>query len=307
MWLPGKICCDRSAGTRPGPAKWIARKTGLRRELRYGRLAPLSIIQSQSAMERRVLLSTPESHIMDSGYYAVSAGLAAQTQALELVAHNLANLATTGYRGQQTTFRSMLAGRNSAGASVLNSVVNNFGVLSGSRLDLTPGSLAPTGNPLDVSVAGSGFLTVQSAQGVLYTRDGGLHVTSDGLLVTSQGNAVLGEQGPVTLPNGVVAISSDGTISVEGVVVDKLRLAEFPPGTNLTAVGNAAYSAPAGAAVLAADSSVRQGMLEGSNVSPTEGVVQLITVQRNADMLARAFSALDGQLNQIAVQDLPKV
>jgi len=120
-------------------------------------------------------------------------------------------------------------------------------------------------------------------------------------------NAVLGEQGPVTLPNGAVAISSDGTISVNGSVVDKLRLAEFPPGTNLTAMGNATYGVPAGSAVAAADSSVRQGMLEGSNVSPTEGVVQLLTVQRSAEMLGRAFSALDGQLNQIAVQELPKV
>jgi flagellar basal-body rod protein FlgF len=244
---------------------------------------------------------------MDSGYYAAAAGLAAQTQALELVAHNLANLSTTGYRGQQTTFRSLLTGAGAVSVNPLNVAINNFGVLSGSRLDLTSGSLAPTGSPLDVAIAGSGFLTVQSAQGVLYTRDGSLHLTSEGQLVTSQGNAVLGAQGPVTLPSGEVAISSDGTISVNGTVVDTLKLAEFPPGTNLTAVGNATYSAPEGSAVAAADSTVRQGMLEGSNVSPTEGVVQLITVQRNAEMLSRALSALDGQLNQVAVQDLPKV
>jgi flagellar basal-body rod protein FlgF len=249
---------------------------------------------------------------MDSGYYAACAGLAAETQALELVAHNLANLSTTGYRGQQTTFRSLLAGRASAGQAArisnpLNVAINNYGVLSGSRLDLTSGSLLPTGNPLDVGVAGSGFLTVQSPQGVLYTRDGGFHLTPTGQLVTSQGNAVLGVVGPVTLPTGEVAISSDGTISVNGTVIDQLQLAEFPPGTNLTAVGNATYSAPKGSAVVAAESSVRQGMLEGSNVSPTEGVVQLITVQRNTEMLSRALSALDGQLNQIAVQDLPKV
>ncbi len=244
---------------------------------------------------------------MDSGYYSAAAGLAAQSQALELVAHNLANLSTTGYRGQQTTFRSLLAGSGAVSANPLNAAINNFGGLSGSRLDLTPGSLAPTGNPLDVGVAGSGFLTVQSAQGIVYTRDGSFHLTSAGQLVTSQGNAVLGAQGPVTLPNGKVAISSDGTISVDGAVVDQLKLAEFPPGTNLTAVGNATYSAPQGSAVAAADSSVRQGMLESSNVSPTEGVVQLITVQRNTEMLSRALSALDGQLNQIAVQDLPKV
>jgi len=249
---------------------------------------------------------------MDSGYYAVSAGLAAQTQALELVAHNLANLGTNGYRGQQTTFRSLLAGHDLSGSGAvsrnfINAAINNFGVLGGSRLDLASGHVAPTGNPLDVAVAGSGFLAVQSAQGIVYTRDGSFHVTSTGQLVTSEGNAVLGELGLVTLPNGAVAISSDGTISVDGNVVDKLKLAEFPAGTNLTAVGNATYSAPAGSAVAAGDSSVRQGMLEGSNVSATEGVVQLLTVQRNAEMMGRAFSALDGQLNQIAVQDLPKV
>ena len=246
-------------------------------------------------------------HFMDSGYYAVCAGLAAQTQALDLVAHNLANLATTGYRGEQSTFRSLLVGTGAVNGNYLNTVVNNFGVLSGSRLDLNSGSLAPTGNALDAAIAGSGFFTVQSGQDVLYTRDGGFHVTPAGQLVTSQGNAVLGEQGPVILPNGDVTISSDGTISVDGNVVDKLRLAEFAPGTNLTALGNTTYAAPFGSAVPAAESSVRQGMLEGSNVSATGGVVQLIMVQRNAEMLGRALAAVDGQLNQIAVQDLPKV
>jgi len=245
---------------------------------------------------------------MDSGYYAACAGLAAQTQALELVAHNLANVGTTGYRAQQMTFRSLLTGSGGVGLNPLNAAVNNFGVLSGSRLDLTSGSLAPTGNPLDVAVAGKGFFAVQTEQGgVLYTRNGSFHVTAAGQLMTSQGSAVLGQQGPVTIPNGNVAISSDGTISVEGNVVDKLQLAEFAPGTNLTALGDATYSAPAGAALPAVASSVSQGMLEGSNVGAMEGVVQLITVQRNAEMLSRALSAFDSQLNQTAVQDLPKV
>ncbi len=244
---------------------------------------------------------------MDSGYYAACAGLAAQTQALELVAHNLANLTTTGYRGQQTTFRSLLAGEGAGSENPINAAINDFGVLSGSRLDLTAGSSTATGNPLDAAIAGSGFFTVQSREGTVYTRDGAFHLTPAGQLVTSEGDAILGEQGPVLLPNGNVAISSDGTISVDGSVVSKLSLAEFSPETTLTAIGNSTYMAPAGSALVAANSSVRQGMLEGSNVSPTAGVVQLITVQRNSEMLSRALSALDGQLNQIAVQDLPKV
>lgn len=244
---------------------------------------------------------------MDSGYYSACAGLAAQQQAIELVAHNLANLSTSGYRGQQMTFRSVLAGNAMVTANPLNVAVNNFGVLNGTRLDLTSGSLAPTGNPLDAAIAGPGFFAVQSGQEVLYTRAGSFHVASTGRLVTADGDAVLGQVGSITLPNGNVAISSDGTISVDGNVIDRLNLAEFPPGARLTAVGNSSYSAPPGAATPAVESTVRQGMVEGSNVSAMDGVVQLITVQRNTELLSRAMSAFDSQLNQTAVQDLPKV
>lgn len=244
---------------------------------------------------------------MDSGYFAACAGLAAQTQALELVAHNLANLGTTGYRGQQATFRSLLAGSGAVAWNPLNTAVNNYGVLGGSRIDLASGSLTPTGNPLDLGIAGSGFFAVQRAQEVLYTRNGSFHVTPTGQLVTAEGDAVLGEQGLVNLPNGSVAVSADGTVSVDSAVVAKLRLAEFSPDTNLTAIGNALYAAPAGAALPAAKSSIRQGMLEGSNVSAVASVVQLITVQRNAEMLQRALTVFDSQFNQTAVQDLPRV
>jgi flagellar basal-body rod protein FlgF/flagellar basal-body rod protein FlgG len=244
---------------------------------------------------------------MDSGYYAACAGLAAQTQALELVANNLANLGTNGYRGQQATFRSLLAGGTQVSWNPLNAAVNNFGVLGGSRVDLASGSLTATGNPLDLAVAGKGFFVVQSGSVSLYTRNGGFQRTSTGQLVTSDGDAVLGEQGAITLPEGAVAVSSDGTVSVDGAVVAKLRIAEFAPDTNLTAVGNAHYAAPVGSALPAAASSIRQGMLEQSNVSPVAGVVQLITIQRNAEMMQRALSLFDSQFNQTAAQDLARV
>ncbi|HXJ85934.1 MAG TPA: flagellar hook basal-body protein [Candidatus Binatia bacterium] len=244
---------------------------------------------------------------MDSGYYAACAGLAAQTQALELVANNVANLGTAGYRGQRAVFRSLLAGNGSVPANSMNAVVNDFGVLGGSRVDLASGSLTATGNPMDMAVAGKGFFAVQSASRTLYTRNGGFHRTPDGQLVTAQEDRVLGEQGPITLPNGVAAVSADGTVSVDGTVVAKLRLAEFASDTSLTAVGNALYSAPEGSALAAGASAVRQGMLEDSNVSPVEGVVALIAVQRNAEMMQRALTLFDGQLNQTAAQDLAHV
>jgi flagellar basal-body rod protein FlgF len=244
---------------------------------------------------------------VDSGYYAACAGFAAQAQALELVAHNLANLGTSGYRAEQATFRSLMAGGGRAASNPLNAAMNDFGVLSGSRLDYTSGSLTATGNPLDIAVAGPGFLTLQSAAGPVYTRNGSLHLTPTGQLVTAQGDAVLGLQGPITLPNGAVAVSADGTISVDGNVVDQLRLAEFSPNTNLEALGNSRYAAPQGSALAPASSSVRQGMLEASNVSPVESVVELITIQRNAEMMQRALTLFDSQMNQTAAQDLPRI
>lgn len=244
---------------------------------------------------------------MDSGYYAACAGLAAQAQALELVANNLANLGTAGYRGQQATFRSLLAGSGAFASNPVNVVINNFGVLGGSRIDLSSGSLTATGNPLDLAIAGTGFFLVQSSSGVLYTRNGGFHRTPEGQLVNAEGDSVLGEQGPLQLPAGTVAVSADGTLSVDSAVVGKLRIAEFAPDTSLTAAGKALYAAPQGSDLPAASSSIRQGMLEESNVSSVEGVVQLIAIQRNAELMQRALTLFDSQLNQTAVQELPKV
>ena len=244
---------------------------------------------------------------MGSGYYAACAGLAAQAQALELVANNLANLGTAGFRGQQATFRSLVAGSGWVASNPLNAAVNDFGVLGGSRVDRTSGNLITTGNPLDLAVAGGGFFEVQTDAGTVYTRNGGFHLTPAGKLVTGQGDAVLGQQGSITLPNGAVAVSGDGTISVEGNVVATIRLSEFAPDTSLTALGNALYSAPVGSALPPAASTIRQGMIEDSNVSPVEGVVQLISIQRNAEMMQRALTLFDSQFNQVAAQDLPRV
>jgi flagellar basal-body rod protein FlgF len=251
---------------------------------------------------------------MDSGYYAACTGLAAQTQALELVANNLANLATTGYRGQQATFRSLLTGPGTAALNPLNAVINNFGLLSGSRVDLTPANLTATGNPLDLGISGNGMFVVQAGQQTLYTRNGSFHVAPNGELMTGDGATVLAEQSnllnppqPVNVPAGPVTVSADGTVSVNGAVVGKLRLAEFAPGTSLTAAGNSLYAAPANAELPAAATSVHQGMLESSNVSPMLSVVQLISVQRNTEMLQRALTLFDNQLNLAAVQDLPHV
>lgn len=249
---------------------------------------------------------------MDSGFYAACAGLRAQSQALEVAGHNLANLNTAGFRGQQTTFQSLMAVSRPTVPNVLNLATNNFGVLEGTHLDMTAGSLQPTGNPLDVGIEGSGFFAIWTARGTRYTRNGSFQVSSSGQLVTAAGDLVLGDpalkaKGGISIPAGAVAIASDGTLSVNGAVAGSLQLVEFAAGTKLTSEGGTLIAAPEGSAKPAQQSALKQGALEASNVNSINSVVTLIGVERQAEMLQRALSLFDTEFNHIAATDLAKV
>ena len=246
---------------------------------------------------------------MDSGYYAACTALKTQSSALELIANNVANINTTGYRAQLPSFESLLVeGRNSVPGDGWSRLVNQFAVLNGARLDLTEGNLQRTGNPLDLALDGPGFFAVQTKAGVMYTRDGNFRLSAKGQLTTAAGDAVLGTAGPISVPgNAQIAIGPDGTISVAGAVSGKLRLVEFASGAQLTAVGGQYYSAPAPAAAPALHTQIRAGMLESSNVNPVAAVVGLITAQRQADMVGRAMSAFYSDFNRIAADELPRV
>jgi flagellar basal-body rod protein FlgF len=243
---------------------------------------------------------------LDSGFYAACAGLRAKTQALEMVANNVANLNSTGYRSHQATFHSLLM-RGSGASNPLNRAVNDFGVLGGSRLDLTGGSTEQTGNPLDLAIEGDAYFIVRTAQETLYTRNGNFHRSSTGQLLSAQGDPVLGEQGPILVPSGPVSVGPDGTISVDGAIAGRLRLVRFKAGTDMQAAGTSYYSAGQATLLPPSDASVRQGMLEGSNASPVSAVVSLITVQRQAEMLQRALSTFHTDFNRIATTELPRV
>ena len=190
---------------------------------------------------------------MDSGFYAACAGLRAQSQALEVVAHNLANLNTAGFRGEKTTFQSLVAAAGPTVPNLLNLATNNFGVLEGAHLDMTSGNLETTGNPLDVGIEGTGLFAIQTARGTRYTRNGSFQVSSAGQLVTAAGDLVLSnpalkEKGAISVPTGIVSIASDGTLSVNGAVAGSIALVDFAPGTPLTSEGGSLLAAPEGSA-----------------------------------------------------------
>jgi flagellar basal-body rod protein FlgF/flagellar basal-body rod protein FlgG len=245
---------------------------------------------------------------MDSGYYAAMTGLVTRTQAMDIAATNLANASTPGYRAEQEYFRSALLGPG-AQDSQLGQTVNNYGLLGGDRLNMGQGELQVTGNPLDMAIEGQGFFMVQTPNGPRFTRDGSFHRTPAGQLVTDSGNAVLSATGQrIPVPPGEVTVGVDGVLSVAGGAVATIGVFTFPAGTQMSPEGNNHYLPPDGVAPVAATSAaVRQGALESANQSLVQGSLNLVLMQREAEMMQRALSVFHNEFNKIASEDLPKV
>ena len=245
---------------------------------------------------------------MDSGFYSAFTGLAARMQSLDVVANNLANVNTAGYKGEKEFYRAFSASLTNRRLTPLNQAVNNYGLLGGSSIDFSAGSLNNTGNDTDLAIDGSGFFDVKTPSGAdRYTRNGNFSLNTQRQLVDSAGNLVQGQDGPIILPNGKVTISTDGTVSVDGALVSTVKVVDFAPGTELAPEGSTDFSAPAGTAKAAPAAQIREGMLEASNSDPVRGTVELIDLQRNAEMMQRALSIFNTDFNQTAVQELPKV
>jgi flagellar basal-body rod protein FlgF len=186
----------------------------------------------------------------------------------------------------------------------------------GTLLDLKPGPIQQTGNPLDVAVQGDGFLAIQTPQGERYTRNGALQLNANGELVTSQGYQVLGDGGPIQLQqqDSNVAISAEGTVSVRSggvpnvsIIRGKLRIVNFPQKQRLRKDGENLFSTPADmAAADAPKAYLLQGAVEKSNVESVLEMTRMIDVSRSYAMVATLLTN-EGNLHKTAIQQLAEV
>jgi flagellar basal-body rod protein FlgF/flagellar basal-body rod protein FlgG len=190
----------------------------------------------------------------------------------------------------------------------LNGAVNRYGVLGGDQLDLGQGALQKTGNATDAAIQGQGFFAVKTTQGERYTRDGSFQRTKNGTLVDSAGDPVLDvAHKPITMPNGTMAIGTDGAVSVDGGVVGQIGVFVapvtqlLPEGANQYRVTDATTLKPS------QNYSVMQGELEGSNQDIVGGSLQLMLIQRQAEMMQKALSVFHNDFDRAASEDLPKV
>jgi len=226
-------------------------------------------------------------------YTAASGALVAEAQA-DTIANNLANVDTAGFKrtlmqvGAAPSLDVMRVQTDpgTPGVAVAPQV---GGLGTGAQVLDTPavfeqGALQHTGNVYDVAIGNNAnaFFTVQTPQGIRYTRDGQFARDPQGYLVTQDGARVLGRTGAILLGAGDVQIGEDGTIQQQGRTVDQLRVTRFANLANVRPEGDNRFAALAGAAPspVTANASVQQGSLERSNANVVRSMVDLITAQR---------------------------
>ena len=235
---------------------------------------------------------------MPDGIYAALSGAIANERALEVTANNLANVSTTGFKGDRIAARSEFAKELERQSPVDQQVA-----LDAVRIDMRQGGLHETGNPLDVAVANEGFFVVKTPDGDRYTRAGHFVLDQNGRLMTPEGNAVMGEGGPIDIgATGTVRILDDGTIVRNGVSVDRLKMVRFADPTGLERQGATQFSEGTQTPE-SIEANVHAGFVEQSNVSPVKGMTDLISISRSHELMHRAIE-LFREIDQKTTTDL---
>ena len=252
--------------------------------------------------------------------YVAATGLEGEQTKMDVIANNLANVNTTGFKQSRAVFQDLLyqnlrqPGAQSSQTTQYPSGLQlgtGVRIVSTERL-MTQGNLTQTGNSLDVGINGQGFFQIMQPNGTIaYSRDGTLQMNNQGQLVTSNGYLL---QPPVTIPpnSQSITIGSDGTVSVvlpgqaQPQQVGTIQLANFINPTGLQSIGDNLYlqtgssGAPqTGQPTLNGLGSVQQGYLESSNVNVVSELVNMISTQRAYEINSKAVSTSDSMLQYL--------
>lgn len=211
---------------------------------------------------------------MSDGMYVALSGAMARQHQLDVVSHNVANIATNGYREQRATFADVMDQAQSAIRSV---------ELTTLTVDTREGAIDETGNSLDVAISGQGWFRVQTEGGPALTRDGAFRLDNQGTLVNRDGLAVLDVSGnsiQLNETDGHVTIDGDGRLWTPQGAEYELSVVGVQDETMLQAIGGGYVITPEENLMPAEGFEVSQGYLEGSNASPMRGMTEMITLQR---------------------------
>jgi flagellar basal-body rod protein FlgF len=206
----------------------------------------------------------------------------ASHRAMDVIANNLANLATPAFKRESVQFEQFVVPVPASEAEGSGTVNVSFVLDRGEVRDLTDGRLETTGAPFDVALTGPGYFVVQAPEGERYTRNGHFRLDETGRLATEEGYAVQGEGGDIVLQpeDGPVSIGADGTISTRLTQLGKLRVVNFANERALKKAGSSLFTAENETPVAVERARVHQGMIEKSNVEPVLEISRMIQVMR---------------------------
>ena len=229
---------------------------------------------------------------------ALFVGVSAQTalaRELDVIANNMANVSTTGFKGRSARFQEYLMPVASADSFQRQDRRVSYVIDQGTPLDLSQGSIEPDGNPMHVAVRGDAFLAVQTPSGLRYTRNGAFELDPQGNLVNSDGFAVQGDGGAITIGQQEtgLSIAPDGTVSTNLGVRGRVQLVRFADPRTLKNEGANLFSSETPGQPAGAEGRLEPGALERSNVKPVIEMTRLMDVNRTYSMVSSIVSRLD--------------
>lgn len=256
---------------------------------------------------------------MLDGMKAATQGMMAMSVKQDIIANNLANASTAGFRKEGlviSSFTEILDREVSSdgmhkvgGEAMMQRDVQVKGTLHhSSQTYLSQGALKETGNNFDLALDdnGKGFFTIQTDRGIEFTRNGQFRLSTDGFLVNSEGHKLLGHRGPIKATGNEFKVADNGVISVDGREVDKVLVSVFEDTKDMKRAGGTAFDAATPRVRAATDFKIKQGYKEMSNVNALQEMVGLMEVMRNFEANQKALSAHDQRL-QKAVSELGRV
>ena len=232
---------------------------------------------------------------MPNGIYSAMTGALAQEEHMDIVANNLANGSTNGFKAVQATFKELM---DEAREGSKNETQRHV-ILDSTYTDFTQGPLNHTHNNMDVAIQGPGFFVVDTPEGAQYTRNGAFMLNEKRELVTVGGHVVQGTSGTIEIPEGaMININQSGAVTSGTLEIGKIRVVQFDEPQNLRRFGHNLYSAPEG--VEAKDLelvNIQTGAIERSNVNMIREMTALIKVSRSYEAFNKVIStyrAVDG-------------
>lgn len=245
---------------------------------------------------------------MIRGLYTAASGMMTQLTNQEIISNNLANADTTGYKKDTAVMKAFQAlllnriGDNSdRGMDVVMGNLGTGSTVDGVFTDFSQGAIKATENKLDVALATDGFFVVQTPAGEMYTRDGSFTIAANGDLVTKDGFNIVGTRGTINVAGASeITFTADGTVVVDGQVVNKLRVVNAPEANAFVKVGQNLFTANQGATIGDdANAKVAQGFLEVSNVNVVSEMVNMISGLRIYEANQKSITSQNSTLEKL--------